>query len=124
MNSKGASLLEKKNYYVSVQAGTVLENQGDTAYEFEIQATAEEVEYLQQLLSEKWEFEHATVVSAYLPGIPYHQDDENVGYDNSLRSIYGYIHKLGNGEAKQTIDSMGLEQLGTPYPDPASDSRY
>lgn len=108
--------MDKKTYYVSVQADTILENQGDAAYEFEIQATQDEVNELFDLLEEKREFEDATFIRAHIPGVPYHQDLENDGYDEALRKIYARIHTLGNDEAKRTIESMGLDGLGTPYP--------
>jgi hypothetical protein len=39
--------VEKKKYYISVGPGEVMENQGDAAFEFEIEATEEDVDRLQ-----------------------------------------------------------------------------
>lgn len=108
--------MEAHTYYVSVQAGTILDNQGDAAYEFQIQATEEEVNYLNNLLMDLQDWDLATNLRTHLPAIPYHEDEENVGYDSTLKKIYAYIHKLGDEEAKRTIDAMDLEGLGTPYP--------
>ncbi|MFK7695603.1 hypothetical protein [Paenibacillus sp. HJGM_3] len=110
--------MEAHPYYVSVQAGTILDNQGDAAYEFQINATEEEVSYLHNLLMELQDWEKAIYLRAPLPSIPYHDDEENVGYDSTLKKIYAYIHKLGDEEAKRTIDAMDLDRLGTPYPTP------
>jgi hypothetical protein len=105
--------MKKNNYYVSVQASTILENQGDAAYEFIIHATPEEMNYLQDMMNEKMEYDDATSIRAHLPGLPYHQDVENDEYDDSLKQIYKKIYEYGDDAAKKTIASMGLDEVGT-----------
>ncbi|UFJ41181.1 hypothetical protein LOK74_01060 [Brevibacillus humidisoli] len=100
--------MEKKRYYVSVQAGTVLENKGDAAYEYEIEATPEEVQALMILLEEKYDDDWLTFFRAHISGVPYHYDRENDLYDNDLREIYSLIHRLGTEETKRQIESAGL----------------
>jgi len=100
--------MEKKTYYVSVQAGTVLPNEGDAAFEFEIQATEEEVEQLIELFNSKRETEEDTFIRAPVPAIPYHQDEENDNYDAVLKQIYDKIYELGTEETKAAIAAMNL----------------
>ena len=105
--------MDKKTYYVSVQANTILENEGAAAYEFKIHATPEEMNFLQDMMNEKMEFDDATFTRAHLPGMPYHQDVENDDYDDSLKQIYKKIYEYGDEAAKKTIASMDLDEVGT-----------
>jgi len=63
--------MEKQTYYVSVQAGTVLEDKEAAGYEFEIQATEKEIEQLMELFEYREEAENANFRRAMIPGIPY-----------------------------------------------------
>ncbi|MBO8164558.1 MAG: hypothetical protein H0Z34_12665 [Brevibacillus sp.] len=100
--------MDKRRYYVSVQAGTILENQGDAAYEFEIEATEDDVKTLRALFEERYENELDTFFRAHIPGVPYHFDTENDQYDESLRKIYSALYQLGTEETKNQIKSMGF----------------
>lgn len=98
--------MEKKTYYVSVQAGSVLENEGDAAYEFEIVASEQEVEALMEQFGTLSDADNATAFRAHLPGVPYHQDAELDGYDTALTEVYRTLYELGTEETKQTIADM------------------
>lgn len=98
----------KKTYYVSVQADTVLPNKGEAAFEFEIEATDEEVIKLQELFENKIDSADSTFVKAHLLTIPYHFDVENDQYDADLLQIYQFIHELGTPETKEHISRMGI----------------
>ncbi|WP_126425286.1 hypothetical protein [Brevibacillus marinus] len=100
--------MAKKRYYVSVQAGTVMENQGDAAYEYEIEATPEEVRALMILLEEKYDDDWLAFFRAHIPGVPYHYDGENDRYDQHLRQIYALLYRLGTDETKRQIEAAGL----------------
>ncbi|GAB2701523.1 hypothetical protein ACFQWB_05875 [Paenibacillus thermoaerophilus] len=104
--------MERKRYYVSVQGKSVLEGQGDAAYEFEINATRAEVDQLQELMNDQWDADDASFFRAFIPGLPYHNDRANDAYDYTLREIYGLIHKLGTKQTKRTIESMGVLEDG------------
>lgn len=99
---------DKKTYYISVQAQTMLEEQGAAAYEFEIRATEQDVARLAELFEDQMENEHETAERAVIPGIPYHQDAENDAYDATLKDIYHAIYELGTPETRRHIDSMGI----------------
>lgn len=99
--------MDKKTYYVSVQAGSVLENEGEAAYEFEIVATEQEVEQLQEKFDELSDADNSLALRAHIPGIPYHQDEASDNYDYWLTDIYRMLYDLGTEETKQTIANMG-----------------
>ncbi|WP_159885063.1 hypothetical protein [Paenibacillus puerhi] len=100
--------MEKNRYYVSVQSKTIMLQQGDAAYEFEIDATPEEILQLQDLFEEEEDFENETFFRTPLPGIPYHHDRANDGYDFVLTEIYQKLHDLGTKETKAHIKSMHI----------------
>jgi hypothetical protein len=98
--------LDKSKYYVSVQSGSILEDQGATPYEFEINATEREVEKLRELLDTKWEADRLTFLRAPVPSIPYHHDHENDVYDNHLTDVYRMIYELGTEQTKKHIEQF------------------
>lgn len=100
--------MERKPYYVSVQAGTVLEDPEAAAYEFVIHATDKEVGQLLERIEYREEAEKANFRRSFVPGIPYHMDAENDIYDDSMQSIYRMIHRLGTQETKKQIEDMGF----------------
>jgi hypothetical protein len=87
-------------------------NQGDAAYEFEIDATEEEVEKLTLLFNEWAAADERTFIRNHIPGIPYHHDSENDWYDSLLKEIYSTIYQLGTDRTKHHISSMNL-QMGS-----------
>lgn len=100
--------MDKTKYYVSVQAGTILENQGDATYEFEIEATPEEILKLEELFEERLDVEDDNYIRAHIPGVPYHHDSPNDQYDRSLNNIYSLIYELGTADTKKHIESMHI----------------
>lgn len=99
---------QKKRYYVSVQAETVLPHQGDAAYEFEIDATDEDIFKLQELFEDKSDSNDGTFLRAHAPVIPYHHDKENDAYDHSMTEIYQMLYDLGTESTRQHIAEMGV----------------
>ncbi|MCC3377136.1 hypothetical protein [Cohnella sp. REN36] len=106
--------MEKKRYFISVQARTIMLNQGDAAYELEIQATDDEVDKLNELFESLEEFDQSTYFRAHYPGIPYHHDKANDGYDYFLREIYNTLYDLGTDETRQHISAItdSLNSMG------------
>jgi hypothetical protein len=100
--------MEKAIYYVSVQAGTILQEQGAAAYEFEIEATSKEVEQLQELMDMKEDAEGSTLARGATPYIPYHLDQANDIYDAQLVEVYRAVHRLGTASTRQHIESIGI----------------
>ncbi|WP_256757898.1 hypothetical protein [Cohnella sp. WQ 127256] len=100
--------MDSQTYYVSVQSKTIMTQQGDAAYEFEIEATSEELQKLQELFVEMEDFDNRSYIRNQIPGIPYHHDSENDGYDYYLKEIYNTLHELGTEETRNHISSMNL----------------
>jgi hypothetical protein len=100
--------MEKKTYYVSVQARTVMENQGDAAYELEIHATPENIEKLTSLFEEMGDYDHDAFLKAHRYTFPYNIDPENDGYDYYLREVYQFLYDLGTPESRRHIEEAGM----------------
>jgi hypothetical protein len=106
--------MDKRRYYVSVQSRCVMYNQGDAAYELEIDATAEEVQKLMELFNQWEEFDEKTYFRMHIPIIPYHHESENDGYDYFMKEIYKAIYQMGTDQTKSHIASMNL-QMGSEH---------
>jgi len=100
--------MSKKKYYVSVQSRTIMERQGDAAYELEIEATPEELRQLQSLFEEMEASDQDAYFRTHFPGIPYHHDSENDRYDDSLKRVYRTLYSLGTEETKSHIAAMNV----------------
>ncbi|PYI54587.1 hypothetical protein [Paenibacillus flagellatus] len=100
--------MEKKTYYVSVQAGTVLENEGDAAYEFEIQATEAELDDLVESFELLSDLDNDSAARALNPFEDYSQDEENDNYDITLTQIYRKLYDMGTEQTRRTIAGMGM----------------
>jgi len=100
--------MDKKRYYISVQSRTIMEQQGDASYELEIEATPDELLKLNELFDLWDDFDSKTFFRAPIPGIPYHHDSENDGYDYYLREIYNFIYQNGTEETRNHIVTMNI----------------
>lgn len=98
----------KATYYVSVQAGSVVPHEGDTGFEFEIEATPEEVRALHQLFAGREEADTRAFFRAHVPFLPYGHDEPNDATDRHLTEVYRMLHRLGTPETKRHIEEMGV----------------
>ncbi|MCR8631153.1 MULTISPECIES: hypothetical protein [Paenibacillus] len=100
---------EKKTFYVSVGQGEILEPSNMTGnFEFEINATEEERDQLEELFEESMEAQEDTGIRAHIPFREYHNDKENDAADYYLAQIYKKLHELGTSETKAHIESMNI----------------
>lgn len=97
-----------KTYYVSVQAQRIMERQGDGPYEFEIIATKDQIDQLNEIFEKMKAADHMSYWSSHIPYIPYHEDPQNDAYDLHLKKAYRMIYELGTEETKQHIESMNI----------------
>ena len=104
--------MDTRTCYISVQAKTIMENQGDAAYEFEIKATQEDIDKLRKLFEVMDEYDEGTYIRSHLAGIAYHHDSDNDWYDDTLKEIYSMIAKLGTKETRDLVMKMDLDNLG------------
>lgn len=98
----------KKSFYVSVQAGTIVPQEGDTAFEFEIEATEAQIDALQQLFDRREEADNAAYFRAHVPFLEYGHDAPNDEMDRHLTAVYRMLYELGTPETKRHIASMGV----------------
>lgn len=109
LESIGAELsMEKKTYYISVSAKEISQIKTASPYEFEIQATDEEIRKLREIFDEAYSADWMSFLRAHVPYVQYHQDKENDIVDKDLKLAYQLIHDLGNTEAREHIESMGI----------------
>ncbi|CAM3317579.1 hypothetical protein PALU110988_15730 [Paenibacillus lupini] len=110
------SVDERKKYYVSVQAGQILEDQGAASYELEIMANNEEFNQLQVMFEDLSSMDNAiTGHFNYEFGTHLSQTSDsqmNGGYDAILHDIYLFIHEHGTASTQKHVESMGLLDPG------------
>jgi hypothetical protein len=100
--------MDKKVYYVSVQSRTIMEQQGEATFEFEIKATPDEIEQLISVFEGIEDADGASYIRGGTPGIPYHHDEVNDDYDYYLEKAYQMIYQFGTATTKKHIQAMGI----------------
>ncbi|MET3290229.1 UNVERIFIED_CONTAM: hypothetical protein ABID98_002799 [Brevibacillus sp. OAP136] len=103
--------MTKKRYYVSVQAGTIMENQGDAAYELEIDANDFELKLLHDLFQQMHTADYHSFWRAHVVAVPYHFDEENDTYDKLLQQVYTLLYQNGTPETQRHIATMNIIDL-------------
>ncbi|WP_284640845.1 hypothetical protein [Paenibacillus silviterrae] len=120
--------MDKKTYYIAVGSGEILEPEDMIGnYEFEIEATEEEIDQLQELFEEASEAQQATAFRSHIPYREYHRDKENDIYDFNLTAIYRKLHELGTPETRKHIESMnvlGGTAFGKDFDESGSNERW
>ncbi|MCU6712466.1 hypothetical protein M6D81_27595 [Paenibacillus sp. J5C_2022] len=105
---EGASQ-DRKPYYVSVQAGQILEDQAAAVYELDILATDEEVATLRELFEELSTMDEASMFHFSRTFTETDSDQSmNSACDDILNEIYRKLHECGTEETKRHIDSMRM----------------
>jgi hypothetical protein len=113
-NEHEASYNERKTYYVSVQAGSIVEDPTVTSYELVVTANEEELNRLQELLEEYSSMDEAqTAVFGMTPYSSASDKQMNAGVDGLLVDIYRLLYELGTDETKHHVATMGLFPEGS-----------
>ncbi|MFC4808969.1 hypothetical protein [Paenibacillus sp. GCM10023250] len=113
-NEHEASYYDRKPYYVSVQAGSIVEDPTVTGYELAITANEEELNRLQELLEEYASMDEAQAsVYALSPFRSASDKQINAGTDGLLEDIYRLLYELGTDETKRHVATMGLFPEGS-----------
>ncbi len=99
---------EKKTYYITVGTGEITKSRTDSAWNFKIEATDDEIIQLRELFDQNYSMEWQNFFRAHVPYVQYHHDRENDQYDDTIVQVYQMIYNLGDAEAKQHIESMGI----------------
>jgi hypothetical protein len=100
--------MNKKTYYVSVGSGDIVQMDHVSDFEFEIQASEDELNELEELFEAKEEADTDSAVRAVTPYKEYHLDEENDRYDANLKDIYAMLYKLGSSNTRSHIESMNI----------------
>lgn len=101
--------MERKTYYVSVQAGQILEDQHAAAYELVVKMNEEEHVKLRELFDELSSMDESEMYHFSSGPFGSASDKEiNAGYDELIQRIYKRLYDLGTDSTKQHIESMGL----------------
>lgn len=99
---------EKKTYYIQVGTGEISQSSTDSPWNFKIEATDEEITDLREMFEQNYSTDWQNFFRAHVPYVQYHYDRENDAYDETTKSVYGMIYKLGDEEARKHIESMGI----------------
>lgn len=99
----------RKLFYVSVQAGQILEDREAAAYELEIYANEEDVSRLRELFEELSSMEEAEAF--HFVSTPYKSNSDDAlsgASDDLIGQVYRLIYNCGTVATKRHIESMGL----------------
>lgn len=98
----------KKTYYIAVANGHISQSSTAAAWDYKIEASDDEIttlrEYFDQVFSSDWQ----GFFRAHVPYLEYHYDRENDAIDDTNQLIYEMIYRLGDGDAKEHIQSQGI----------------
>lgn len=108
--------MQRRKYYVAVGTGEIVEDPSITAWEYEIEASEEEIVQLDELFDQANRQNMDVFYRVTNPIRGGKVDHNRHNYDETLQEIYRMIHRLGNAEAKQQIeDSNIIEEIGKNY---------
>ncbi|MBT2726488.1 hydrolase [Bacillus sp. ISL-75] len=99
---------KKKTYYIDVGSGEISQSPTSSTWSYKIQADNEEITQLRELFDQNYSTEWKNFFRAHVPFVQYHYDRENDAYDSTIQQVYGMLHKLGDAEAKNHIESMNI----------------
>ncbi len=98
-----------RTYYVSVQAGQILEDSEAAAYELAVRLNGRERVKLRELLDELSSMDEAQMFHFSSSPFGAASDAEiNAGYDGLIRLIYRKLYEHGTEETKRHIETMGI----------------
>ncbi|WP_211746342.1 hypothetical protein [Paenibacillus sp. Marseille-Q4541] len=100
--------MQKSLYFVSVGGRSVLGDQRAASYEWIIQATPEQAENLQGLLSLMQEKEEEAFPGYVFPWPDTEEASVNVLYEEALQNVYNEIYRLGTNETRSHLSQYGI----------------
>jgi len=105
--------VEKKTYYVTLDIGThtgeirEFEEKNDQVFDYEIQATDEEIKRLEDLFDQLGENDQKTFFIAHIPFLN-NERKENVMEDQKIQEVYRMIYSLGTEQTKRKMEEARL----------------
>lgn len=104
--------MEKRTYYISVETGQILEDKEAASYEFEVEATEEEINQLREIFDQKYKKNVETFVDIHFPHLFDEVGGDVQNYNKQLLHVYQNIYQLGtNATRKQIKESDILNKL-------------
>ncbi|MGM1050234.1 hypothetical protein SAMN05661091_4608 [Paenibacillus uliginis N3/975] len=100
--------MDKSTYYVSVQSRSVLTEQGQSSYEWEIEATPEEAEQVRMELGLMQEKEEEAFPGYVFPWPDTPEQSTNALFQNSLDRVYMSIYRLGTPDTRNQMEQFRL----------------
>lgn len=100
--------MDKKTYYVNMQAREISQIKFQNNHHFEIKASRDEVEALRRLLNKVYDADRDAYWRSHIPFVPYHQDSANDQYDESFTEALQLIYQLGDEKTKMYVESTGV----------------
>ncbi|WP_404453779.1 hydrolase [Virgibacillus necropolis] len=100
--------MEKKKFYVNMGTQEVSQIKYGNNQDFIIHATEEEVILLREKLNDMDQANTRAFFRAHVPIMSYHNDKSNDDYDGGMTGAYQMLYDLGDEEAKEHIESMGI----------------
>ncbi len=108
MIGRSDSVMDKSKYYVSVHGRSVLKEQGQSAYEWEIEATPEEADQVRIELDLMQEKEEEAFPGYMFPWPDTPEESTNAPFQNSLDRVYMSIYRLGTAETRHQMEQLRL----------------
>lgn len=99
---------DRQTYYISIGAGEIFSAPNVSPWQFKINATEQEIGKLRQIFNANYNNSMIDFARAHVPFVEYHNDSSNDRYDENLIQVYQLIYQLGDQEAKDHIDSIGI----------------
>lgn len=100
--------MDKRKYYVSVHGRSVLTDRGATTYEWEIEATEEQAQYIRGLMGLVKEKEEDAFLGFVFPWPNTPERVVNLTYQNALDDVYQIIYELGSTDTRKQMKDSGV----------------
>ena len=101
---------KRKTYYIWIPNGAIFLDSKSSPWNFKIEANDDEITQLRKYFDHHYTVGEANFYRSHIPFLEYHHDRENDEYDITLQKIYDMIYRLGDEEARQHIENMGILQ--------------
>ncbi|MFS0644301.1 hydrolase [Siminovitchia sp. 179-K 8D1 HS] len=98
----------KKTYYISVGTGEIMRTPKASPWQFKIKATDDEITEMREVFQTMQDNSIGDFFRAHVPFVEYSHDPTNDVHDENLHKIYSMIYELGDQEAKQHIQNLGI----------------
>ncbi|MNI71359.1 hypothetical protein D3C76_23020 [compost metagenome] len=98
--------MEKKTYYVSVQGRSLLDQPGETSYEWVIHATKSEADTISHMLEQIGEREESEFLAYTYPWPDTPEEWVNANYSSLMDELYHELYRLGSEETRQQLRAI------------------